>query len=189
MPKLTKNDLRFSIPIVQWCRVFESRKKARPKTRIWHVFQKNHSMSRLSSRQWSSNSWNTSSISLNSDQNKKRKFGSGWDAPRKEIKDHSQRRNESSFKEENLFCYSLSGSSMEAAKIKIDKEEKMKQDKILEKNRVEKRKHEDLEPKILIQLPIDPSEVSHCPSWHAKRLQRVKLATTKPCGKHLIFEA
>lgn len=152
-------------------------------------------MSRLSSRQWSSSSWNTSSVSLKPDRFKKPKFGTGWDTPRKEEKkenrnsqvDSNFRQKETGFKEENLFCFSLSGSSVDAAKIKLDKEEKMKEDKILEKKRAEKRKHEESE--MTIVLPIDPSEVAHCPSWQAKRLQRVKLATTKPCGKHLIFEA
>lgn len=152
-------------------------------------------MSRLSSRQWSSSSWNTSSVSLKPDRYKKPKFGTGWNTPQKEEKKEENRysqvnskikQNESSFKEENLFCFSLSGSSVDATKIKLDKEEKMKEDKILEKKRAEKRKRES---ENTIVLPIDPSEVSHCPSWQAKRLQRVKLATTKPCGKHLIFEA
>jgi hypothetical protein len=115
------------------------------------------------SNNWSSE-WNTVHIDMNVEQNdrqKKRKFGTGWD---------DKSNSNDSNPDNSLFVFSLSNKT-------IDQDEME-----------EKEENSFVNVKKLPKLPIDPLEVLHCPSWHAKRLQRCKLATTKPCGKHVIFE-
>jgi hypothetical protein len=121
------------------------------------------------SANWS-REWNTVNIEMPTEPEKKRKFGSGWDA---------EKPGELDTAESNLFVFSLNGNnSVEREEIEFKRKEK-----------VRSRASTSSNFSTIPQLPIDPFEVSHCPSWVAKRRLRCKLATTKPCGKHVIFEA
>jgi len=127
---------------------------------------------RKRSSNWSKE-WNTVKIDIDEEEGKfkKRKFGSGWFSGDTLKKDKRvQDVGVPSTVENNLFLFSLGNNPVDIGEIEEKRTENMKY------------------AKSQVQLPIDPWEVSHCPSWHARRLQRCKLATAKPQGKHIIFE-
>jgi hypothetical protein len=133
---------------------------------------RSHSEEKKNEKKRSSNwskQWNTVNIEMppENEKSKKRKFGSGWDE-----KDNAL---EPDIPESNLFVFSLNNNNS------VEKESIEHKRKESPKNRAA--------VSLITQLPIDPFEVSHCPSWEAKRRLRCKLAITKPCGKHIIFEA
>lgn len=127
------------------------------------------------SSNWS-REWNTVKIELEEKEKpKKRKFGSGWGEM------ETDQAGESDAVDGNLFVFSLNANN--------NSDEKKEALEFKRKEKSRPRSSHSSSAATITQLPIDPFEVSHCPSWEAKRRLRCKLATTKPCGKHIIFEA